>query len=438
MVLKTVNQALRTISTLWRGSPEKWGSSYFYPLQPGTWQDLHYLDAFNNIPELNAIINLLARCHSNAVYKVVDKHGKEIENHWIGPLLRNPNWFQDQKEFIRQTVIFHELYGNEYIYNNVPLGFKAQRTKALFSLPPNLITPKLDEKDPFFTFSTTPNIKYILDFNGEKKTLDSENIIHLNDNQVNITKIDQKDILKGTSKCQALTPVLNNIKMAYESRGVIIKYRGAQGILSPESKDGIGQTIPFSDEEKEAAQHAYQSYGTLGRQFQLLITNVTSRFTPMTLNEPKKLGLFDECKLDFDRMLDSYQLPPDLFVRDQGATWENKNQARKEIYENNVIPSANERAGALNQKFLSDDKGKIIADFLHMPILQEDLKAKADMRNSNVNYLSRLLQDGMISPEEYREELYKIGIGDGKPIAKPEPTEQSNSNNNEQEEQTQE
>lgn len=436
MVAKTVNQAIRTITNLWRGQPEDWGGgTWFYPLQNSTWNDLNYLEAFNTIPELNAIINLLARCHSNGIYKIVDQEGKEIENHPNAELIRNPNWFQDQKEFIRQTVIFHELYGNEYINLLFPFGFKASdRTKALFTLPPNLVTPEIDEAQPFYTFAKQPKLKYILQFDGQKVNLDPETIIHLNDNQVNITKINQKDILKGTSKCLALTPAINNIRMAYESRGIIIKYRGAQGILSPEGKDGIGNSIPLDQDEKDAIQKAHRSYGTLSNQNQLIITNAATKFQSMTQNEPKKLGLFDECKEDFYKMLDSYGLPPDLFARTEQSTYANRNEARKEIYENTVIPAANERAYALNQKLFADDKAKLIADFSHLPILQEDLKVKAEGRNATVNYLSRLLQDNQITDEEYREELHKIGIGNGKPIPKPEPEETSqNQNNNEQE-----
>jgi hypothetical protein len=410
-----VKNLIRTVSNLWRGTPERWGDSYFYPLQPGTWADFHYLDAFNTIPELNAIINLLARCHSNGIYKIVDKNGKDLEGHKHAGLIQNPNWFQDQKEFIRATVLFHEIYGNEYLYLLFPFGFNPDRTKALFTLPPNLICPELDETQPFYTFSKQPKVKYILDYEGRKVEIHPETIIHLNDNQVNITKINQKDILKGTSKMMALTPALNNIKMAYESRGIIIKYRGAQGILSPDGKDAAG-TIPFSEPEKEAAQLAWRGYGTLQGQAQLLITSVAAKFTPMTQNEPKKLGLFDECKEDFNKMLDSYQVPPDLFVGSQGATWENKNQARKDIYENNIIPSANERVAAINQKLFADDSAKLIVDFSNLPIFQEDLKVKSEARTAAVNYLSRLLQDKQITTQEYREELHKIGIGSGKPI----------------------
>lgn len=417
MVLKTVNQAIRTISTLWRGSPEQWGSSYFYPLQPGTWQDFHYLDAFNTIPELNAIINLKARCFSNGVLKVVNEKGEEQINDPINKLLKNPNWFQGGKEFMRQTKLFHEIFGNEYMYVFFPVGFKAQdRTKALFTLPPNLICPEYNEVQPFHTFSEAPNVKYILDYEGKKVEIDPVTIIHLNDNRVTIDKINQKDILKGESKMKALTAAINNMKMAYESRGIIMKYRGAQGILSPDGKDAAG-TVPFSEPEKEAAQLAWKGYGTLQGQAQLLITSVAAKFTPMTQNDPKKLGLFEECEKDFDKMLDQYGCPQEMFVRPDGSTYENQKQAEKGMYVRTTIPEANEWVMGLNAKFFPDGKLKIIADYSHLPIFQEDMKIKADAMNSMMTVLSKALQDKGITPEEYREELGKIGLGNGKPIA---------------------
>jgi hypothetical protein len=389
------------------------------------------------VPELNAIINLKARCRSNAVLKIVNKSGKEIASHKYNPLLKKPNWFQAQKEFIRQTTLFHEIYGNEYVYTLFPVGFEStDRTKALFTLPPNLIECEYTDSQPFFTFSEQPQgIKYILDFDGRKSELDPKTIIHLNDNRVCIKKVNDKHILKGESKMLALKACINNIRMAYESRGVIIRYRGAQGIISPDGKDGVGASIPLEQPEKDTIQAAYRSYGTLNDQHQIIITNNSTKFTPMTQNEPKKLGLFEECQEDFYKMLDSYGMPADLFSSSKGTTFANKNEARKDIYENTTIPESNEWCMGINDQLMADDSAKIIADFSHLPIFQEDLKVKSEAINAKVNYLSRLLQDQQITDEEYREELFKVGIGDGKPVPKKVSTqeESQNQNNNEQE-----
>jgi len=71
------------------------------------------LDAFNCVPEVNAVINMKANARSNGRFKVVDDAGKEYPNEPILTLLKNPNWFQAGKEFIKQSTLFHEIYGNE-------------------------------------------------------------------------------------------------------------------------------------------------------------------------------------------------------------------------------------------------------------------------------------------------------------------------------------
>jgi hypothetical protein len=62
---------------------------------------------------------------------------------------------------------------------------------------------------------------------------------------------------------------------------------------------------------------------------------------------------------------------------------------------------------------MKDDPAKIIADYSHIPSLQEDLKVRAEGISKTVDYLSRLLADEAITIEEYRHELAKLGIGNG-------------------------
>lgn len=402
-----------------RSQPKKEGGSWFYPLNfsVDVFGEINYLESFFCLPELNAIINLKARSFSNGIIKVVNDKLEEQTKDPVNLRLKNPNWFQGQKEFMMQTKLFHEIYGNEYMYNLFPFGFKAtDKSKALFTLPSNLIDVELDNSQPYFLHSEVPPVKYTFDLNGRKVLLAPDSIIHLNENRVAILKMDQKDILKGESKMKALAGAINNMRMAYESRGVIIKFRGAQGIISPDSKEGTGAPIPLDDDEKKILQAAYRSYGTLKGQNQIVITNTATKFTAMTQNDPKKLGLFDECKEDFNKMLDSYTVPSELFVRDQGATFENQRQARKGFYTETIIPEANEWATGLNSHFFPDGKLKIIVDYSHLPIFQDELKVKAEANEKVINNLSKLLQDKQITQEEYRSELGKIGIGTGKPI----------------------
>jgi HK97 family phage portal protein len=412
MVVKNIVQ---TISNMWRG-PRKEGGTYFYPLQnANVWGKLSYLQSFNEVPELNAVINLRARARSSGKLKIVDNNLKEVELGQISKVIKNPNWFQSQAEFIRQTALWHDIYGDEFLYTLFPVGFNIDRLKALFTLPPNLVEAEYEESQPFYTFSEAPeNIKYVLDFNGHKVTLANDTIIHMNDNRVNIKSVNDKLILNGESKMGGLTPAINNIKMAYESRGVILKHRGALGILSNQSQDESGH-VPLLPAEKESVQEAYRQYGGLSNQQQVIITSANLKWQQMSVN-PDKLGLYQETEEDFNKILDSYGVPSEMFVRSKGATFENQKEARKSFYENTILPEANEWVGGLNARFLPDGKYKIIADFSHLPIFQEDIKHRSDAMNARVTVLSKLLQDKQISNEEYREELGKIGIGNGKAL----------------------
>jgi hypothetical protein len=73
---------------------------------------------------------------------------------------------------------------------------------------------------------------------------------------------------------------------------------------------------------------------------------------------------------------------------------------------------------------------------LHLPVFDEDLKMLSDSKMAKVNYLSKLLQDQQITNEEYRQELQKIGIGDGKEIEKEEEDNSTDSTEIETEDET--
>lgn len=353
-----------------------------------------------------------ANAQSNGRFKVVDDKGNEYPNEPILKLLAKPNWFQAGKEFIKQSTIFHEVFGNEYLYGFFPVGFKFEDAKALYTLPPNLVNAEYTEKLSFFMFSTAPKgIKYSLKRQGmDDLPLPTDQIIHLNDNRVTIKAANDKHILKGESKLKALTPAVNNIKLAYQSRGVILKYRGANGAWVTKTKDGIGAPITLDKKDKEDLQQALRGYGTLNGQDQDIITNTELAWVQRGVNNPQNLGLYQETEESFNKILDAFGTPSEIFVRQKGATFENQRIAERGMYVRTIIPEANERAMALNSVYYPDGKKKLIVDFSHLEIFQDDLKKRADALTSVVTALSKMFADKAITIDEYKAELKKYGI----------------------------
>jgi hypothetical protein len=397
-------------------TPRMEGGRWFYPFYSSKYdafRDIDCLDAFNCVPEVNAVINMKANAFSNGRAKVVDDKGKEYPDEPILKLLKSPNWFQAQKEFMKQTKLFHEIYGNEYLYGFFGVGMSFEDAKALFTLPPNLVKSKYEEKTSFFLYPTAPEgVKYYLKKPEENKDIPipNEQIIHLNDNRVTIKSANDKNMLNGESKLKSLTAPINNIKMAYQSRGVILRDRGANGAWVTKSKDGIGATLPLEPKEKNEFQDALRGYGTLDGQSQDIITNADLAWVQRGSNNPQNLGLFQECEESFNKILDSFGTPSEIFVRQKGATFENQRIAERGMYVRTVIPEANEWAMGLNARFYPDGKKKLILDYSHLEIFQDDLKKRADALTSMVTALSKAFADKAITIEEYKEELKKYGI----------------------------
>jgi len=397
----------------------KMDNGYFYVFNStrDSFKEIEYLESYEDIPEINAIINMKARLFSNMRIKAVDKDLNDVntpETDRVKNLIMKPNWFQDGNEFLIQTKTLREIFGNEYIFKNTPLGFKpeGERIKQLFTLPANIVKSEYKSDIPFFLNDSKANIKYTYkkEEGKEWEVLSTPQIIHLNDNRACMKSATDKNLLAGESKMKGLKVAINNTKMAYESRGVILKYRGADGAWVNKSKDAVGRSLPLDEEEKKIVQNAYRNYGTLKGQNQTIITSQDLSWVQSGVKNPANLGLFQEIEEDFNKMLDSYGMPSEIFVRTKGATYENQKQAEKGTYVRTIIPEANEWVGAVTSELTLDDSVTYIADYSHLPIFQEDLKTKSDALNSAITALSKMLSDGAITIEQYQKEIEKYGF----------------------------
>jgi len=408
-ILKTV---VNTFTNLWGATRVR--GNYLYSIPYDAWNREDYLKSFLDIPELNAVICTDARMFANGILKEVDANGTEVKNSKLVAVLNNPNWFQSGEEFRRQSRLFRLIFGNEYIYEMVPFGIDLENAnaRALYTLPPNWMEIKYTETQPFFMFTETPEgLKYTIQYRGKEYPIPSANLIHLNDDRVRMTsKYGENggNIFKGESKLKALTPATNNLKMAYETRGTLLKNRGALGMLSGGAVDKLG-AVPLQPDEQERIQNEYAAkYGGLHGQSQLLITNATLTWQQMSVN-PDKMGLYTETAEDFNKIIDAYGSRRELYAG-KDATYENAKAAEKGVYMDTIIPAGAEWVAGINKKYRAGAKTKLIIDYTHLPIFQEDLGKRGESLKSNIDALSLALADQAITIDMYKTELEKFGI----------------------------
>ena len=206
------------------------------------------INDYLEVPEVNYIINLRARMFSNVDIRLESKAtGLEVNNQQsLARILRTPNWYQSQKEFLRQLSVYRDVFGEEIWYFFTPVGM-SNNYKGMFNLYPPNITTKYEGRADYF-HESEPNIRYFYNLpKGGKIELDRTRILHLTDNNVGTT-----DLLRGSSKLQSLKPAIDNIRRAYRKRGVVLDMPPAA--FAGDTSDATGK-IALSKEETNTARN---------------------------------------------------------------------------------------------------------------------------------------------------------------------------------------
>ena len=181
------------------------------------------------------------------------------------------------------------------------------------------------------------------------------------------------------SRIKPLSMEVNNIIGAYESRNVLINYRGALGILSNDAKDAMG-TLPVKKEDKQALQDDFLRYGLSKSQWKFIITSASVKWQQIGV-PTKDLMLFEEIEDDIMRICDIYGYQYELLSSTKGVTFANKNEAKKILYQDTIIPESISICEQQTKLFGLDLLGlKLKKDFSHIPALQEDDVKKSTAR----------------------------------------------------------
>ena len=395
------------LSRIW---PKKEDGTFFYQLGNSydPFKSIEILRDYLEVPELSAVINWKASAFRNAKINLVNDKGDIIKENV--DLFNYPNFFQGKGEFLRQTKLFHEIYGNEFIY--LLKGLKSdyfENVKAMFTLPPSFVKIKTSQNSQFWLETTLPDdVQYFILHNNKEIEIDTEDVIHLNDNKIDpvMTNDTTGSYLTGTSKIELLKPVLNNIRAAYAARGTNLTESGPRGILTNASADGAGGTIPLNPVEVEKIHKEMKKYGSQKNQRRNIITNLALSWQSMGFNT-NQLKAFEEVNDDNLRICDEFGIPIDIFSREKGSTFENKRQAKKDAYQDTIIPESIEWIDGLNNKLEFKQGLKLAVSFAHLPIFAEDRKQSAEALKTLIEGLDKAFLSGAITIEEYKEQIKK-------------------------------
>lgn len=368
--------------------------------------------AYEKCAPVYSIVNKQAYAFTNGKTWVTNSKGKEATSEYakkIKKLLNKPNALQNGKQFEAQAAIYLRLFGYCVILPIKPVGFQNEDAETMWIIPPYMCEFTF-AKQTFYNlkkgFISSVKVKY-----GNEETIftnPEEDLIILRD----ITPGFDNIFLPG-SPIKTLQQNISNLIGIYNSKGMLINYRGALGILSPET-DPNG-AISLMDSEKEDIQNGLMRYGLKSNQWKFIISNSAMKWQQMGVPY-RDLMLTEWAEDDTMVICDGLNYPFKLLANTMSSSMNGSEVEafKKILYQDFVIPFAEMIFEQFNEAFHAYDNNCAISkDYSHISVLQADDVKKSHARKLRNEALLIEFQNDLITQNRWLELNGEDPIPDG-------------------------
>lgn len=355
----------------------------------------NYWHLYNSIPELQAVINRKAKMIASGQPKLVDMDGNPYEGkHWMVDLIKRPTPLMSWDNVIYMTSINYSVTNNALLY--APMRTMGTR-KLLVPIAFNnvKINPVNTGLEQVEIDGVIKGISIPIDNKGEFKEYSIEDLVYM-------FEPDGINLYDTKSKLEALKYPLSNLTRQYEKRNVLLRNVFALGILSADNGDGITSMALDGEDVKDIRNDIKKR-----NQDEIIITDKALKYQNMSF-PTRDLMLFEEMTADKVAIIDAFGLNTNMFGHwdGKGGTFSNVEGGERQAYNSTIIPEAEQHYDEITlQLGLEKDGVKLVPDFSHVSVLQEDENKHQRSRQSQANTLSRMLEDGIINQEQYAAEM---------------------------------
>lgn len=363
-IISDMNRIFPFVNQIWGVKEAVW-------IDTNDWWKL-YLE----IPELRMVIDRRASMMSSNKPCLVDADGNEVTNHWFNDVLNKPNPVQSWSDLVYSLSVQDALYSNSFIY----APKRSFDIRNLFvPLPSNKIQINLSGKKLKQMEQEGLIDSFVFQYDDKNtEKIEFDDLIYLMTN-------DGMNIVKPVSRMESLKFPLSNIKASYHKRNVLLENIGAIGILSTQNND-VGGAIPMTPEEKKQIQRDWFRR----QKDELIITESQVDWKPMSF-PTKDLMLFEELTADKIAIIDTFGMSLNIFSSEKGATFTNVRDSIRMTYQDTIIPETQQMYDAIGQQIgLTDEGLKLIAEFDHLPVMQDDEVAIATTMKLKAETLEKL------------------------------------------------
>lgn len=326
--------------------------------------------AYEKCPPVYSIVNKQAYAFTNGKTFITNTKGKEASTDYakkMRKILFNPNALQNGKQFEAQAAIYMRLFGYCVILPIKSKGFPNEDATALWIIPPYMCEFEF-AKQTFYNLKKgfISNIK--VKYGNEVSNLSPDDVIILRDITPGF-----ETLFLPNSPIKPIQQNISNLIGIYNSKGMLINYRGALGILTPEAPGQYG-AIPMDPDAKKDLQNDFLRYGLKSNQWKFIISNSSLKWQQMGVPY-RDLMLTEWAEDDTMVICDALNYPFKLLANTKSSSMNGTETAQFQriLYQDFVIPFAEMIYEQLSEAFHADENNcRIEKSYDHVTVIQED------------------------------------------------------------------
>jgi hypothetical protein len=349
---------------------------------------------------LMSVISKKCAAIKNLRLAATTEDGEDIERPDAVRTISRPNSVQGIADFVAYIEVMTQIFGKAYIVRMESVGFSG--AFELFVVP-NLCVTENAAISPALSFMPDADIvDYTVTICGSSMKIAKEDMFIVRD-----ASYDLNACGGNISRMVSLQKPVNTFVASYEAVHELMINRGMLAIISLTSGSGDiirDARLPETESEKKNIQQAFRKYGIRSDQFKYAITSMNAAVSPVS-STITDLGLTDVQKACKKEIADIYQVPS-VLLDVEGSTYANAKEAKAILYNDAIIPEANNIFYVLNRIYGFEDF-KVMPYYDHLELFQESKREQAAGMTNLVNALNNAVSGGLMTTEQAKTELLK-------------------------------
>lgn len=349
---------------------------------------------------LMSVISKKCAAIKNLRLAATTEDGEDLERPDAVRTMSRPNSVQGIADFVAYIEAMTQIFGKAYIVRMESVGLP--EAFELFVVP-NLCVTENAAISPALSFMPDADIvDYTVTICGSSMKIAKEDMFIVRD-----ASYDLNACGGNISRMVSLQKPVNTFVASYEAAHELMINRGMLAIISLTSGSGDiirDARLPETESEKKNIQQAFRKYGIRSDQFKYAITSMNAAVSPVS-STITDLGLTDVQKACKKEIADIYQVPS-VLLDVEGSTYANAKEAKAILYNDAIIPEANNIFYVLNRIYGFEDF-KVMPYYDHLELFQESKREQAAGMTNLVNALNNAVSGGLMTTEQAKTELLK-------------------------------